>query len=309
MPIHLYLLVPADGSPAIPPVNIPDEMYPTSKTDSDDLQCMICRKVYKNKKSLSDHKRRYHCDDLQCKICRKVYKNKKSLGDHNRRYHSNIPLRLYPDQQQDFSKSQPIDEGSEIDTDGSNVNTSTESKKHYDKSWKRRFHDTLNSDTDLAIKKSYRNESRKIKRVTTDSQDSDDNRMKRRASYSKDGSSNSDSETNLYRTSSYEKRKRDRSSSIDVSRTKINGKRSQNSPPRIRAPSRKRSISPDTARIIKKLKRNDKEESVRRKLRRERKIRQRKVRKRLRRKVVNPTDIEPLNTDEEVDNDSKIIIV
>ena len=89
-----------------------------------------------------------------------------------------------------------------------------------------------------------------------------------------------------------------------MSRKKINDTRRPDSQPRISSSSKKRSISPDTGRIIKKLKRKDKEESVRRILRRERKMRQRKVRKRLRRKVVNPKDVEPLNTDEEVDNDA-----
>ena len=202
--------------------------------------------------------------DRQCKICDKFYKNKKSLNDHKRRYHFNIPLRLYADQQKDSSKSQPADKDSEIDTNVSNTR----------KSRKRHSHDALNSGTDVT--------------------------------HSSDLSSNwySDSDTSLHSTRSYEKRKRDRTSSIDVSRKKINDTHRPDSQPRISSSSKKRSISPDTGRIIKKLKRKDKEESVRRILRRERKMRQRKVRKRLRRKVVNPKDVEPLNTDEEVDNDA-----
>ena len=37
--------------------------------------------------------------NIECKICNKNNKNNKSLGDHKCRYHSNIPLRLFANQQ------------------------------------------------------------------------------------------------------------------------------------------------------------------------------------------------------------------
>ena len=72
--------------------------------------------------------------------------------------------------------------------------------------------------------------------------------------------------------------------------------------PHISHPSRKRSISPDTRKVIKKLKRKHKEDSLKRKLRKNLEKRKRNKRKRLRRKVVAPKYIEPSNTDDEVDN-------
>ena len=71
-------------------------------------------------------------------------------------------------------------------------------------------------------------------------------------------------------------------------------------------PPTKRTISPDSERVIKKLKRKHKEGSVRRKIRKNLEKRRRNKRKRLRRKLVIPKYVEPTNTDDEVDNVSDI---
>ena len=80
----------------------------------------------------------------------------------------------------------------------------------------------------------------------------------------------------------------------------------QHARPLISHPPKKRSISPDTERVIKKLKRKHKEDSVRRKIRKNLENRRRNKRKRLRRKLVIPKYVEPVNTDDEVDNVSDI---
>jgi len=76
----------------------------------------------------------------------------------------------------------------------------------------------------------------------------------------------------------------------------------QGSRPHISHPPRKRSISPDTHRVLKKIKRRHAEDSIKRKLRKNLEKRRRNKRRRLRRKVVTPKYIEPKNTDDEVDN-------
>ena len=76
----------------------------------------------------------------------------------------------------------------------------------------------------------------------------------------------------------------------------------QGSRSHISHPPRKRSISPDTHRILKKIKRRHAEGSIKRKILKNLEIRRRNKRRRLRRKVVTQKYIEPKNTDDEVDN-------
>ena len=91
------------------------------KSKGVNLECQICSKTYKNKKSLADHKRMYHSDkpirlidnkqrvkskgvNLECQICSKTYKNKKSLAGHKRMYHSGKSIRLISNKQRVKSK-------------------------------------------------------------------------------------------------------------------------------------------------------------------------------------------------------------
>ena len=241
MPI--YSLVPADEearkAPPRPRVFAPDEMMkqPRSKTtlfESDE--------GLKNTSDLGV--------SLNCITCNKTYKNKKSLADHRRRYHSKLPLRLYTNRYDEKSQSE-----SENDDDKDST----------------RFEDKVSR---------KRKSSRDHEHIPN---------KKRMASYSDDSElESSDSENS-------ESRKR----------IKNNNKKpqvSQDSRPHISHPPRKRSISPDTERVIKKLKRKHKEESIKRKLRKNLEKRKRDKRKRLRRKVVTPKYIKPLSTDDEVDN-------
>ena len=81
----MYSFVPADeeARKAKPrdPVFLPNEMVnnrsKTSLLDSDE-----------NKENAGSN--------IECTMCDKVYKNKKSLADHKRSYHSKLPLRLFP---------------------------------------------------------------------------------------------------------------------------------------------------------------------------------------------------------------------
>ena len=191
-----------------------------------------------------------HGVTLNCITCNKTYKNKKSLADHKRRYHSKLPLRLYTNRYDEKSQSE-----SENDDDKDST----------------RFEDKVSR---------KRKSSRDHEHIPN---------KKRMASYSDDSElESSDSENS-------ESRKH----------IKNNNKKpqvSQDSRPHISHPPRKRSISPDTERVIKKLKRKHKEESIKRKLRKNLVKRKRDKRKRLRRKVVTSKYVKPLSTDDEVDN-------
>ena len=100
---------------------------------------------------------------------------------------------------------------------------------------------------------------------------------------------------------SFKKRKISEDSDSDDKISKRSKSR-QGSRPLISHPPRKRSISPDTHRVLKKIKRRHAEDSVKRKIRKNLEKRRRNKRKRLRRKVVTPKYIEPGNTDDDVDN-------
>ena len=100
---------------------------------------------------------------------------------------------------------------------------------------------------------------------------------------------------------SFKKRKISEDSDSDDKISKRSKSR-QGSRALISHPPRKRSISPDTHRVLKKIKRRHAEDSVKRKIRKNLEKRRRNKRKRLRRKVVTPKYIEPRNTDDEVDN-------
>ena len=139
------------------------------------------------------------------------------------------------------------------------------------------------------------------------STDGNVSRKKRLVSHSEESDSGDDSDGGKGRGTSSEKIKRFRS-------FKRKPKVNQRARPHISHPPRKRSISPDTVRVIKKLKRKHKEGSIRRKIRKDQEKRERNKRKRLRRRVVTPKRkrlrrrvvtpkyIEPSNTDDEVDN-------
>ena len=122
------------------------------------------------------------------------------------------------------------------------------------------------------------------------STDGDVSHRKRIVSYSEESDSedsdNGDSSENVKRFKNFNK----------------GPKASQQSRPHISHPPRKISISPDTQKVIKKLKRKHKERAVKHKIGKNLERRRKNKRKRLRRKVVVPKYIEPANTDDEVDN-------
>ena len=224
----MYSLVPADEAarklPPRDPLNVPDEMMkqPPPKTSLFQSDNVVAKK---------------NNSDLSCDICGKTYKNKKSLSEHIRRYHSKFPLRLFHNQKEKKFASE-----SENDSDN----------------------ESYSSNEDKPSRK------RKI------SSDDDTSRKKRIIS----ASENSDFDDKISKRSKYRQ-----------------GSRSH-----ISHPPRKRSISPDTHRILKKIKRRHAEGSIKRKILKNLEIRRRNKRRRLRRKVVTPKYIEPKNTDDEVDN-------
>ena len=224
----MYTFVPADEAarklPPRDPVNVPDGMMkqPPPKTSLFQSDNVVAKK---------------NNSDLSCDICGKTYKNKKSLSEHKRRYHSKFPLRLCSNR-----KEKKFTSESENDSDN----------------------------------ESYSSNENKPSRKRKISSDDDTSRKKRIIS----ASENSDFDDKISKRSKYRQ-----------------GSRSH-----ISHPPRKRSISPDTHRVLKKIKRRHAEDSVKRKIRKNLEKRRRNKRKRLRRKVVTPKYIEPRNTDDEVDN-------
>ena len=144
------------------------------------------------------------------------------------------------------------------------------------------------------------------KRNDEDSNESDDNSEddsdSTMASHSRKRKISTDDDDDKKSISSYSEDSSDSDNAYSRRRSKVN----QHSRAIISHPSKKRSISPDTERVIKKLKRKHKEGSVRRKIRKHLEKRRRNKRKRLRRKLVIPKYVEPANTDDEIDNVSDI---
>ena len=226
----MYTLVPADSEarkhPPIKPFSVPDQMvnHPHPKTSSLHSDNAVKKK------------------NLRCDICGKTYKNKKSLADHKRRYHSKLPLRLFSNRKEEKFTSDR-ENGSDSDQSG----------------------DSMKYGDDISRKRNI-------------SPDTNASRKKRKISESEDGDSDGD-----------------KSSKHSKGSKPIHGSRALISHPR-----RKRSISPDTHRVLKKIKRRHAEESAKRKIRKNLEKRRRNKRKMLRRKVVTPKYIEPRNTDDEV---------
>ena len=144
------------------------------------------------------------------------------------------------------------------------------------------------------------------KRNDEDSNESDDNSEddsdSTMASHSRKRKISTDDDDDKKSISSYSEDSSDSNDAYSRRRSKVN----QHSKAIISHPSKKRSISPDTERVIKKLKRKHKEGSVRRKIRKNLEKRRRNKRKRPRRKLVIPKYVEPANTDDEIDNVSDI---
>ena len=89
----MYSLVPADSeahkhSPK-KPFNVPDGMMSDRSSSKTSLR-----------HSGGDVKK----NNLRCRSCDKTYKNKKSLADHKRRYHSKLPLRLFSNRKEKKKK-------------------------------------------------------------------------------------------------------------------------------------------------------------------------------------------------------------
>ena len=225
----MYSLVPADSeahkhSPK-KPFNVPDGMMSDRSSSKTSLR-----------HSGGDVKK----NNLRCRSCDKTYKNKKSLADHKRRYHSKLPLRL-------FSNRKTEKFASESDSDQSD-----DSKKYGDC----------------------------ISRKRKIPPDPNASRKKHIVSESEDGDSDDD-----------------KSSKHSKGSKPIHGSRAL-----ISHPPRKRSISPDTHKVLKKIKRRHAEESAKRKIRKNLEKRRRNKRKQIRRKLVVPKYVEPRNTDDEVDD-------
>ena len=55
--------------------------------DSSQQICCECGKVYKNERSLNDHRRKVHKEEIQCKLCPRKFKNPSNLSRHIQTIH------------------------------------------------------------------------------------------------------------------------------------------------------------------------------------------------------------------------------
>ena len=94
----MYSLVPADEearkAPPREPVFAPAEMIKQSRSKTSLLE--------PDEELMEESTGR----KPKCEICNKTYKNKKSLANHKRRFHSNLPLILFADRDGENSKSE-----------------------------------------------------------------------------------------------------------------------------------------------------------------------------------------------------------
>ena len=272
----MYSLVPADSeahkhSPK-KPFNVPDGMMSDRSSSKTSLR-----------HSGGDVKK----NNLRCRSCDKTYKNKKSLADHKRRYHSKLPLRLFSNRKTEkFASESDSDQSDDSKKYGDGISrkrkippdTIASRKKHI-------VYESEDGDSDDDKTSKHSKDSKPIhgsrslikRKISSDPNAS---RKKHIVSESEDGDSDDD-----------------KSSKHSKGSKPIHGSRAL-----ISHPPRKRSISPDTHKVLKKIKRRHAEESAKRKIRKNLEKRRRNKRKQIRRKLVVPKYVEPRNTDDEVDD-------
>ena len=108
----MYNLVPADSEahkhPPKKPFNVPDGIMPDQMVNQPRSKTSLFQSFNVAEKNRG------------CDICGKTYKNKKSLADHKRRYHSKLPLRLFSNRKEEKFTSDR-ENGSDSDQSGDSM--------------------------------------------------------------------------------------------------------------------------------------------------------------------------------------------